>query len=263
MNLDDISVVVPPSNEAPNLARTLSRVAWAPTVILVDSHSTDGTPRIAGEFPNTQLVQRDYVDMSTKWTQGCSLASTDWVLALDADFVLQEGFDDELRRLQPAPEIDAYHARFAYCINGRRLRGTLYPPRAVLFRRRSCHFIQDGHTQLLVVPGATAMLKTEIDHDDRKPLTRWFSSQDHCAKQEAEKLEAHTGPLRMQDWLRKKIIIAPAATAAYCLVFKGLAFDGWPGLFYTSQRVLAELMLSLRLLERKISPPTLEDDDER
>ncbi len=256
MDLNDISVVIPTFNEEPNLPRTLARLTWAPTVIIVDSRSTDGTTVVAAQFPNTNLVQRDYVDQATKWNQGTDLAKTEWVLALDADFVLQEGFEKELRELQPDASVDAYHASFAYCVNGRRLRGTLYPARAVLFRRSRCHFIQDGHTQLLVVPGATAHLSTQIDHDDRKPLSRWFSSQDHCAKQEAEKLVKSNQKLRLQDRLRQGIIFAPAATAAYCLVFKGLALDGWPGVFYTSQRVLAELMLSLRLLERRLQPPT-------
>ena len=33
---------------------------------------------------------------------------------------------------------------------------------------------------------------------------------------------------------------------------KGAAFDGWRGWYYALQRMLAETMLSLRLLERRL-----------
>lgn len=255
MNLDDITVVIPVFNEEPNLPRTLERLRWARRVILVDSFSTDGTADIAGRFPNVEVVDREYVDQTTKWTQGTEMAETPWVLGLDADYVLGQGFEDELRSLVTGDEVDAWHARFRYCVNGHPLRGTLYPPRAVLFRKSRCHFVQDGHTQVLVVQGGEKLLQTPIDHDDRKPLTRWFASQDHCARQEADKLStAAPATLRIQDRVRQWLVVAPVATLFYCLFAKGLILDGWHGWFYTWQRVLAEIMLSIRLLERKVQP---------
>jgi len=125
----------------------------------------------------------------------------------------------------------------------------------VLFRKDRCTYIQDGHTQLLKIPGRSGFLRTSILHDDRKPLSRWFVSQDHCVRLEAAKLEtALTASLRWQDRARKLMLVAPILTFFYCLFAKGLILDGWRGWFYTWQRVLAEVMLSLRLLEKKCLP---------
>ena len=43
-------------------------------------------------------------------------------------------------------------------------------------------------------------------------------------------------------------LVAPVAMAFYCLVWKRLVLDGRAGLFYTLQRIVAELLLSLYLL---------------
>lgn len=254
MNLHDITPVIAVYNEGPNLRRCLERLTWATQVVVVDSSSTDDTLSIAASFPNTRVVQHVYVDHTTKWNFGVSEAPTRWILSLDADYVLCAGFEDELRALDDQVA-DAWFCRFHYCVNGFPLRATLYPPRAVLFRKDRCTYIQDGHTQLLQIPGASAFLQTAMLHDDRKPLSRWFVSQDHCARLEAEKLaSAAPGLLRWQDRVRRMLVIAPILTFFYCLFAKRLILDGWRGWFYTWQRVLAEVMLSLRLLETKCPP---------
>lgn len=254
MNLHAITPVIAVYNEGPNLRRCLERLTWAGEVIVVDSSSTDDTLVIAAAFPSARVVQHVYVDHTTKWNHGVSEASTLWILSLDADYVLCPGFEDELSKLDENAA-DAWFARFHYCVYGRALRATLYPPRAVLFRKDRCTYVQDGHTQLLQIPGRSEFMSTAILHDDRKPLSRWFVSQDHCAKLEAAKLEAaDPQSLRWQDRIRGLYVVAPVLTFFYCLFARGLILDGWRGWFYTWQRVLAEVMLSLRLLEKKCTP---------
>jgi glycosyltransferase involved in cell wall biosynthesis len=240
-------------NEAPNLARCLEPLAAFPRVVVLDSHSTDDTEAIARSFPNVVFQQRAFDDHTSQWNHGVALAESPWVLALDADYVLDPGFVPELASLSPAPEIAAYHARFRYCIAGHPLRATLYPPRAVLFRRDACTYRQDGHTQLLDIRGMTGMMESFIHHDDRKSLSRWIQSQDRYALLEAAKLAAAPGSgLSLQDRLRKSMVLAPLATLIYCLFAKRLLFDGWRGWFYTLQRVLAEIILALHLLDQRL-----------
>jgi hypothetical protein len=43
----------------------------------------------------------------------------------------------------------------------------------------------------------------------------------------------------------------PAAMLFYCLIVRGGIFDGWRGVYYAFQRALAELMLSLYLLDSR------------
>ena len=251
--LTEITPLILTYNEAPNLERTLERLSWAKEIVVLDSFSTDKTLVIAQNHPQVRIVQRKFDSHSAQWNFGLTLCSTDWVLALDADYVLTGELMTELQAFQPVPGVGAYCARFAYCIAGRRLRGTLYPPHAVLFRRDSHHYEQDGHTQQLLVTGSTDWLRGIILHDDRKPLGRWFWAQDRYACLEADKLLGKSiAELNFQDRLRRCIVIVPVLVFFYALLAKGLILDGWPGWFYVFQRVYAELLLSLRLLVRQV-----------
>jgi glycosyltransferase involved in cell wall biosynthesis len=253
MTLNDITPLVLTYNEAPNIARCLERLRWAQAIVVVDSASTDETEAIVVQHPNAKWLLRTFDDHTTQWNFGVDHAPTDWVLALDADYILTDAFIAELRDWQSDESIDACFAPFRYCIEGRPLRACLYPPRAVLFRKSRCRYVPDGHTQLLHIPGKSWHFKAAIDHDDRKSLTRWIWSQDRYALLEAEKLlAADPATLRIQDKLRLKLIYAPVVTLLYTLFARKVILDGWHGWFYAFQRMLAEIMLSLRLLERRL-----------
>ena len=252
MNPADITPLVLTYNEAPNIERCLTRLTWAREVVVIDSGSTDETCAIASRFPNVRILTRAFDDHTKQWNFGVHATNTLWVLACDADYVLCGGFEAELSSLDPG-DADAFHAAFRYLIGGRPLRASLYPPRAVLFRKDRCRYEKDGHTQLLHIPGRSGNLATRIDHDDRKPLTRWFSSQDKYALLEAEKLlSLPASALRLQDRIRRTMILGPFFVLAYTLIARGTILDGWPGWYYTFQRVIAEVMLSLRLLEKRL-----------
>jgi hypothetical protein len=114
--------------------------------------------------------------------------------------------------------------------------------------------VDEGHTQQLRVKGKLAKFKGKIWHDDRKPLNRWFQSQVRYAELEATYLlGAKSEELSRLDRLRKNwVIMAPLAMPIYLLLVRGLIFDGWNGWYYAFQRTVAEMMLSLRLLEQKL-----------
>jgi glycosyltransferase involved in cell wall biosynthesis len=253
MNLADITPLILTYNEEPNIVRCLERLRWASQVIVLDSISTDGTERLARSFPNVTFLQRPFDDHATQWNHGTSHAATPWVLALDCDYILEESFEDELAMLTPGTSITAYRSGFIYAIYGRNLRGSLYPPRIVLFLKDKCTFEKDGHTQALRVQGNIGDIRHRIIHDDRKPLTRWLISQDKYAMLEAEKLLVHDGRgLAIQDRIRRTLVLGPPAVVFYTLIIRGTLFDGLHGWFYAFQRMLAEIILSLRLLERRI-----------
>jgi glycosyltransferase involved in cell wall biosynthesis len=241
-------------NEAPNIRRTLEKLTWAKDILVVDSFSTDETLAIVKSFPTVRVIQRKFDSHSAQWNFGLDSCTSPLVLALDADYVLSDALVQEL---QSAAISNGGHAawsvRFRYCINGRPLCGTLYPPKPVLFRRDSCRFEQDGHTQRLRVEGTTGCLSGCIDHDDRKSLSHWLWAQSRYADLEAQTL---TSPLAqnssIQDRLRRYVVLAPALVFFYTLIGKGLILDGWPGWYYVFQRTLAEMLLSLRLIEEKL-----------
>lgn len=240
-------------NEAPNIRRTLERLAWAGDIVVVDSGSTDSTRSILAEYSNVRVFERTFTTHAEQWNFGLRSTgiSTEWVLALDADFVVSHALIAEIAGLEPAAETAAYQSSFVYYVNGTPLRGAAYPPVVVLFRRAAAHYLQDGHTQRVQVGGPVLKLRAVIAHDDRKPLSMWLAAQVRYMRLEAEKLgSASMQSLGWLDRLRRLVVIAPPAMFAYCYLLRGGILDGWAGLFYALQRATAEAILSLHLVER-------------
>lgn len=254
--LDDITPVILTLDEEPNIARTLSKLHWAREIVIVDSGSQDDTVRIASADPRVRVIQRKFDGHAEQWNFAISKTGikTNWILALDADFVLSESLIGELGALVPPADVFGYWARFIYCIEGQPLRATVYTPVTVLFRRYRAVYVQDGHTQRVTVDGKTAALAAVIYHDDRKSLSRWVASQNYYMRLEAQKLiKANSSSLSWTGRIRKLRVVAPFAMLFYCLFLKGLLLDGRAGLFYSFQRVFAELLLSLHLLRQDLS----------
>lgn len=248
----EITPVILTFNEEPNLARTLAPLEWADRIVVLDSFSTDETVNICRQHPKVALVQRRFDDHTSQWNHALDQVTTPWVLSLDADYVVATDFVTELDDLR-VDGMAGFFARFRYCVMGRRLRGSLYPPRVVLFRRDSCRYVEDGHTQRLEVNGETGWLRTTIDHDDRKPLDRWFFEQVRYSAHEARHLTTTPhAELNRNDRLRKAIVLAPPLVLLYALVGQRLLFDAWPGWYYALQRTCAEIMLSVRLLDVRL-----------
>jgi glycosyltransferase involved in cell wall biosynthesis len=251
MKLDEITPLILTHNEDANLERTLLQLRWAKHIIVLDSGSTDSTIAVANAFANVRLLTRPFDNHTAQWNYGLEQVVSPWTLTLDADYFCPDELQRDLRELTPT--LNAYKARFRYCIEGRPLHGTLYPPRVVLFRTTQFKYQPDGHTQLLYVTEPVGELKTVLLHDDRKPLARWLVAQSKYADLEVAKLRAAApGSLDWKDRLRRRILWMPLITALYCLVYKRLVFDGWPGIYYSFQRVYAEFLLSMKLLAAKL-----------
>lgn len=252
MNLADITPLLLTYDEAPNLPRALPALEWARQIVVIDSGSTDETEELARCDDRVRFIQRMFDSHASQWNFGLEQIATEWTLALDADYVCPPALGEEIRSL--TPQHDAYAANFVYAIHGQPLRGTLYPPRMMLFRTRRFRYVQDGHTQQLDLQRATfGWLNSKIWHDDRKSLARWLQSQAAYAALEADKLlQTPARQLGWKDRLRRGVFWAPPLTLAYCLFWKRLLLDGWPGMYYSLQRTYAELVLSLELAERRL-----------
>ena len=247
--LEEITPLILTFNEAPNIDRTLGQLTWARRIVVVDSYSTDETLEILQSYPQVEVFQREFDNHTNQWNYALQQVTSAWVLSLDADYLLTDDAIAEIKALANS-SIDSYLARFKYCVFGKPLRGTLLPPREVLFRKEKAVYVDDGHTQLLRVNGKSAMLSSYIYHDDRKSLTRWLWAQDRYMIIEAKHLlEMPTNKLSLGDKIRRHKIFAPLIIFLYCLILKGGILDGWAGWYYALQRTLAEILLSIRLIE--------------
>ena len=251
MEISDISVLILTGNEAANLADTLTRLQWASQIIVVDSYSDDDTVNIAGQFANVRVLQRRFDHFAEQCNFGLQHVNTPWALSLDADYKCPPTLRDEIAELDGS--CAGYLAAFQYCVYGRPLRATLYPPRIILYRVSLARYERDGHAHKVQVDGSIGKLTSRISHDDRKPLAAWYQAQQRYAAAEAANLlDTPAQGLGWKDRLRCWPMVAPVLTLLYCLFVKLLLLDGAAGLFYTAQRVYAELLLSLELMDHRL-----------
>jgi hypothetical protein len=172
------------------------------------------------------------------------------VLAIDADYVLTPKLVEEMKSLQPPTGVNGYQARFVYCVHGKRLRGSAYPPVTVLYRRERATYQQDGHTQRVVIDGEVRELHWPILHDDRKPLERWVASQLSYSALEAQRI-ASRDSYRFRDRLRE-LGVMPVIAGALAYIRAGGPFRGAAAVRYAYERAAYESLLAIRLMSLKL-----------
>jgi len=248
--LHEITPLILTYNEVPNIERALQKLIWAEEIIVIDSFSNDKTLEVLHCYPQVQVFQRRFDTFAIQCNYGLQKISSEWVLSLDADYILTDELINEIKSLSTDSNIDSYNVRFKYCVFGKPLKGTLLPPRNILYKREKAIYLDDGHAHRVLVTGNSAKLSAYIYHDDRKDLSRWLSSQNNYMLDEVRKLcKTPINQLSLSDRIRKAKIFAPFLVFVYCLILKRGLFDGWHGWYYALQRLLAEVLLAIRLLE--------------
>ncbi len=251
--LSNITPVILTLNEAANLERSLERLSWAKDIVIVDSGSSDETPEIARKYPQVRWFERKFDTHAGQWLYAISNTGirTEWILRLDADYIVPDGLISEVSQLEPQAELAGYRIGFDYAIHGRKLRASLYPSNTVLFRRNRASVKDRGHTETWEIDGDIRDLKAKITHDDRKQPHRWLTSQIRYMRLEAERLlSKDIEKFRPSDCLRRVPLLMPFLSFLYCLIFKGLILDGRYGLHYAVQRLVAESILSFMLQDK-------------
>ena len=248
--LNRITPVLLTHNEEQNIARTLSRLRWAKDIVVVDSGSTDGTLAFVAKFPNTRVFNRRFDTHAKQWRFAVAETqiTTDWILRLDADYQMTDALIEELALLDPDAPVSAYRIAFDYAIFSRQLRCSLYPSNTLLMRR-GCFSVSDkGHTEAWEVNGPIATLNSRIIHDDWKSTGQWVAGQVRYMQRELEWMQIRKAGLAR--WLRLRPPLMPIAMFLYCLFGRGLLLNGRAGIFYSLQRMVAEAVLSLMVLEQ-------------
>ena len=243
-----VTPVVLTLNEEPNIARLLEDLAWAQSVVVVDSGSTDRTAEVAREFSNVRWLARPFDTHAAQWQFAIGSAETDYVLTLDADYRVPADFVGELSRAFLPGDFAAGVAGFRYCIHGQPLRGSVYPAKVVVVRRDAVRITQPGHSQVIDADGPQYRFEARLSHDDRKPLQRFVRSQLEYARLEADRLR-HTTTPRWQDRLRRTALM-PFVAGPGAYVAAGGPLAGWPAVQYACERTLFECLLAMELFRK-------------
>lgn len=194
-----ISIIVMTRNEAANIAACLAPLAAFAQVLVVDSHSEDGTAAIAASR-GAEVLSFHWNGMYPKKKQWClshPAVRRDWVMFVDADERLTPQLVVELANLmREQPTHAAYFVDSRPFWLGRVLRhGTPYRKIALLHRRRTrfpvCPDLHvsrmwevEGHYQP-VIDGSVGRLSAPLIHADAKPPADWFDRHNRYSDWEA------------------------------------------------------------------------------
>jgi glycosyltransferase involved in cell wall biosynthesis len=154
-----ISGVVNTLDEAHNIRYALGTLLpWCDDVVVVDQHSSDGTPRIAREM-GARVFDHEWTGGIAEAARALAVdqADGDWILILDADEMIPPALGQWLReQVAQDPEVDVFMLPRANIIFGRFMRhGTNWPSRRARFFRRGAVRISGRiHHGLEPRPGA-------------------------------------------------------------------------------------------------------------
>ena len=101
----DLAAVILTKDEEANVGRCLEKLRWVPKVLVLDSGSTDGTERIAKSFPNVEWATRPFDSFAGQCNYALSRLKSEWVLSMDADYILSDEVIREISHLQPGPPV--------------------------------------------------------------------------------------------------------------------------------------------------------------
>ena len=190
---DRVTAVVLTFNEAVHIERCLARLAEvADRIVVIDSHSTDGTIDIARAH-GAHVLQNPFVNHAAQFQWGVDAAGIGpgWILRIDADEYLEQALIGEIRTRLPAldPGVGAVAMRRKVLFQGQWIRwGGYYPTVLTRLWRVGAASIEqrwmDEH--VLVEQGRTILFKRgDLVDDNLKDLTDWTAKHNGYATRQA------------------------------------------------------------------------------
>jgi glycosyltransferase involved in cell wall biosynthesis len=198
--MPSLSLIVITKNEEHCIARCLNSVD-ADEIIVVDSGSADRTVEIARESGARVVVTSDWPGYGPQKSRALELASSDWVLSLDADEWIEPEFGDLIRRAIDTVDAPAAYQtlrRSRFCGKTLRFGGWASDYVVRLFRRGHARFSDDLVHEGLIVNGPIRRIGVTIEHDS---IDSWSDAQDkidrysRAAAQQMMARGRHAGPL--------------------------------------------------------------------
>jgi glycosyltransferase involved in cell wall biosynthesis len=160
--MQTVSAYILAYNAADKIKAAAESVLWADEIVVVDSHSTDGTAEIAAAL-GARIVQVDFKGFGDLRNQALAACRCDWIFSLDADERCTAPVRDEiLGLLAGAPASDVYRVPRRSFMMGRWIRGSGWYPnfrQPQLFRKGAMRYtlepVHEGYEALTDKPIAT------------------------------------------------------------------------------------------------------------
>jgi glycosyltransferase involved in cell wall biosynthesis len=227
-----LSVAMVTLNEEANLPRTLTSVAWADEIVIVDSGSTDTTRAIAQSY-GARFITEPWRGFAAQKNFALSLCTSDWVLSLDAD----ESASPELAAsIQAAiaspPSQTAYALPRRNFFLGRWIRhGGYYPdPKLRLFPRGKGTFQETPVHETAAFAGHVERLQGDLLHHAYPTLASYLDHMQRYSTLGAGIAVARDRTGRDLLSFLDGVLLNPLVTFVYNYVLRAGFLDGREGL---------------------------------
>ncbi len=217
-----LTVIIPTFNEEAYLEDALFSVKFADEIIVIDSFSTDKTPRIAKKYA-TKFLQRKFDNFSNQKNFALKEATGDWVLFVDADERVTHSLEAEIRETIQNPQHSGYKINFPHFYMNR----FLYHHSDDVLRlvkREGAIFSGSVHEKLHCA-GTIGKLKNKMLHFTYKGLHNYITKKEAYAWFQAEQLHKKD---RKTNWFH--LFFKPSYRFFRSFVLKGGFRDGVPGM---------------------------------
>ena len=186
---EKLSVVVITKNAEDKIRNCLESVKWVDEIVIVDGHSTDNTRDIAGEYTD-RIIESDFEGFDKERNKGTKAASGDWILQMDADEIMTEGFRERLIKLLNGDDEGCVSFKFRRknIFLGRPMKhGGWYHYSAHLFKKGSAHYEGDIHEKL-IVNGKQGEIEEDLDHYPFFSLSEFIDRQNRYTTLQANEM---------------------------------------------------------------------------
>lgn len=184
-----LSVVILTKNIEDKIRNCLESIKWVDEIVVVDGFSTDATLKICKEY-NTKIIQHRFEgDFGQERNIGIDNCSGDWVLQLDGDEVVTEGFRDEITGiLKKEDKFVAYKfLRKNFFMKHFMRYGGWYHHSLHLFKKGFARYQGRVHHEL-VVNGEIGVLNAEVEHYPFDNFSQFITRQNRYTDLESKEI---------------------------------------------------------------------------